>query len=137
MMDKLISQQAAIEAVENITSSMSVCVNSDECRGMKRMQKQAIAEIENLPSAEPDPSQVARDIATILENEKDMRVIATQPNIIRCKDCAYCDSDVVDSPYGMTNKVWWCDRLYEGANENLMVEPDGYCSFAERREMAE
>lgn len=32
--------------------------------------------IENLPSAQPEPSRVARDIATIIENEKDMRVIA-------------------------------------------------------------
>lgn len=30
----LISRQAAIEAVEHITSSMSVCVNTDECHGM-------------------------------------------------------------------------------------------------------
>ena len=57
-----------------------------------------------------------------------------QPDIIRCKDCAYCDSDVVDVPYGMTKKVWWCDRLYAGANENLIVEPDNFCSWAERRE---
>ena len=55
-------------------------------------------------------------------------------DIICCKDCAYCDSDVVDIPYGMTKKIWWCDRLYAGANENLIVEPDGFCSFAERRE---
>lgn len=31
--------------------------------------------IESMPSAEPEPSQVARDIATIIENEQDMRVI--------------------------------------------------------------
>lgn len=57
-----------------------------------------------------------------------------QPDIIRCKDCAYCDSDVVDAPYGMTKKIFWCDRLYAGANENLIVEPDNFCSWAERRE---
>ena len=57
-----------------------------------------------------------------------------QPDIIRCKDCAYCDSDVVDAPYGMTKKIFWCDRLYAGANENLVVNPDDFCSWAERRE---
>lgn len=31
--------------------------------------------IKHLPSVQPEPSQVARDIATIIENEKDMRVI--------------------------------------------------------------
>ena len=53
-MDKLISQQAAINAVSEITTTMSVCTNKDECCGMKRMQKQAITELENLPSAEPE-----------------------------------------------------------------------------------
>lgn len=56
-----------------------------------------------------------------------------QTDIIRCKACAYCDSDVVDAPYGMTKKIFWCDRLYAGENENLIVEPDDFCSFAERR----
>ena len=51
-MDDLISRQAAIDAVEHITSSMSVCVNSDECHGMKRMQRQAVIELANLPSAQ-------------------------------------------------------------------------------------
>ena len=59
---------------------------------------------------------------------------SAQPDIIHCKDCAYCDSDVVDAPYGMTKKIFWCDRLYAGANENLIVEPDDFCSWAERRE---
>lgn len=54
-----------------------------------------------MPSAEPkqvdrDPEQIARDIATIIENEKDMRVILknSEPEIIRCKNCRYnhdCD----------------------------------------------
>ena len=62
-MSDLISRQAAIDAIEFITSSMSVCVNTDECHGMKRMQRQAVIELANLPSA--------------------------QPEIIRCKDCRY------------------------------------------------
>lgn len=62
-MDDLISRKAAIDAVENITSSMSVCINSDECYGMKKMQRQAVIELANLPPA--------------------------QPEIIRCKDCKY------------------------------------------------
>ena len=61
---------------------------------------------------------------------------SAEPDVIRCKDCAYCDSDVVDAPYGMTKKIFWCDRLYAGANENLVVDPDDFCSWAERREDA-
>ena len=40
------------------------------------------------PSAQPEPSQVARDIATIIENEQDMRVIArsTQPEPLTDKE---------------------------------------------------
>ena len=52
-----ISRQAAIDAVEHITSSMSVCVNTDECHGMKRMQRQAVIELANLPSAQPDATR--------------------------------------------------------------------------------
>jgi hypothetical protein len=66
-----------------------------------------------------------------------MSLPSAQPEIIHCKDCAYCDSDVVDAPYGMTKKIFWCDRLYAGANENLVVDPDDFCSWAERREVTE
>ena len=50
----LIGRQDAIDAVTHITSSMSVCVNADECHGMKRMQRQAVIELANLPSAQPE-----------------------------------------------------------------------------------
>ena len=52
--DDTISRRAAIEAVEHITSSMSVCINTDECHGMKRMQRQAAIELANLPPAQPE-----------------------------------------------------------------------------------
>lgn len=54
---------------------------------VKKVTDEVVKELKKLPSAQPEPSQVARDIATIIENEKDMRVIAEQP--IRCKDCRY------------------------------------------------
>ena len=50
-----IYRQDAIDAIEGITSNMSVCVNSDECHGMKRMQKQAVLEIANMSPAQPEP----------------------------------------------------------------------------------
>lgn len=49
-----VSRQAAIDAVEHITSNMSVCVNSDECHGMKRMQGMAVRALEKLPPAQPE-----------------------------------------------------------------------------------
>ena len=62
-----ISRQAAIYAVSELVSSMSVCISVDECDGMKRMQGMAVRALNNLPSA--------------------------QPEIIRCKDCKWWSND--------------------------------------------
>lgn len=53
-MSDLISRQAAIDAVLEIVSSMSVCLSREECRGMKRMQGNAVNVIKELPSAQPE-----------------------------------------------------------------------------------
>ena len=66
-----ISRQAAIDAVEHITSSMSVCVNSDERHGMKRMQRQAVLELANLPSAQPEPQWIPFKTRPLTEEEQD------------------------------------------------------------------
>ena len=50
----LISRQAAIDAVAELVSSMSVCVSLDECHGMKRMQGNAIRALDELPSVQPE-----------------------------------------------------------------------------------
>lgn len=63
-----------------------------------------------------------------------IKMLSAQPDIIHCKDCAYCDWDVIDVPYGITEKIWWCNKLCAETNENLIVEPDDFCSWAERRE---
>ena len=167
-MDDLISRRDAIEAIEGITSNMSVCVNQDECHGMKRMQRQAVLEITNLPYEEPEfydysdieplwrsfaeendinltptakqlkdalwcgyekgkndakqqLSQVARDIATILENEQDMRVILKNAEIIRCGQCKNYEWDEANDAY---HCMEW------GYN---FPEEDDFCSKAEKR----
>ena len=86
-----------------------------------------------------DVDRLAVGIGSCLKHDANLlkaidELPSAQPDVIRCKDCAYCDSDVADAPYGMTKKIFWCDRLYAGANENLIVEPDNFCSWAERRE---
>ena len=50
-----IERQDAIDAVENITSSMSVCINRDECHGMRRMQRRAVIALEDLLPAQLEP----------------------------------------------------------------------------------
>ena len=71
-MSDLIERQKAIEAVEHITSSMSVCVNTDECHGMKRMQRQAVIELANLPSAQPELCEDAVSRQRLLSDLKEL-----------------------------------------------------------------
>ena len=73
-MNDLISRQAALDA---LAEWHDVAITN---------------RLNNLPSAQPEPSQVARDIATIIENEQDMRVIARN-DIVRCKDCKHNPKD--------------------------------------------
>lgn len=79
-----------------------------------------------LPSAQPEPSHVARDIATIIENEQDMRVIErnAQPEIIRCGQCKYAEvADKEDAQDGYTCQFHRGSIWFSGS----------YCSWAERR----
>ena len=69
-MDDLISRQALLKQID---------IDSDGERGYYGDNWKFIDTIESMPSAEPEPSQVARDIATIIENEQDMRVLLSQP----------------------------------------------------------
>jgi hypothetical protein len=54
-MTDYISREAAIEYVESLVSTMSVCVSKDECFGMKSMQQRAIGAIHDVPAADVAP----------------------------------------------------------------------------------
>ena len=83
---------------------------------------------------QPDPSQVARDIATIIENEKDMRVIAKNATTIRCKDCEHYHTD--ECPMTYEEYISWEEDGYIESDNILHdnAEDEGYCHKAERRE---
>ena len=77
--------------------------------------------LQDMPAAEPEPSQVARDIATIIENEQDMRVILSHPKKgkwidycggVKCDQCGFeCD----DTYYlGEANYCPNCGARMEG-----------------------
>lgn len=68
-MNDLISRQAAINEV------LSFLVEYCGAAFDEDMQNKLYQRLILLPSVEPEPSEIARDIATIIENEKDMRVI--------------------------------------------------------------
>ena len=82
-----------------------------------------------LPPAQPAPSQVAKDIARIVENGQDMRVI--QPEIIYCKDCKKQNKDYHMSPY----KDTVCPlTAWRGTAQGHEYDYQ-FCCFAERRDV--
>ncbi len=68
-----IYRQDAIDAItdERIVANMDSVYDSEIHRCKRAMQRI----LASLPPVQPEPSQIARDICTILENEQDMRVI--------------------------------------------------------------
>ena len=70
---------------------------------------------------------IARDIATILENEQDMRVIlqnAESIPVVRCKDCRYCTEY-----YDRDGYPYWECAEWDGG-----TDADGFCHYGERGE---
>ena len=65
---------------------------------------------------------IARDIATILENEQDMRVIL-QNEVVRCKDCIHwkADNEVFELGFCCVFPQKWVAETF-------------YCADGERRE---
>ena len=94
-----------------------------------------ITTLNDLPPVHPDPSDVARTIATILENEQDMRVILknAQNDIIHCEDCKFCYKAPDWKHRRSFGESVWCCSKNRGLNFAETVEPDDYCSSAKRR----
>ena len=64
-----IYRQTAIEAVSNLASSMSVCLNIDECHGMKRMQEMAVMVLSRLQSAESEQVRTSVSLADCISRQ--------------------------------------------------------------------
>lgn len=83
-----------------------------------------VSYLRSLPSADPEPSQLAKDIAKILENDQDMRVILknAETEIVRCGDCKYRDEN-----WRRVSVRWLpCMDVQTGGN--------WYCGSAKRRQ---
>ena len=89
-MDDLISRKQAIDTLENTKTAISE-------NGERYIAKQnAIMRIDALPSVQPEPSQVARDIARIVENERDMQILPKMGKWILDRSGAYCCSECME-----------------------------------------
>lgn len=115
-MTKLINAEMLIKAAEYEAEAMDEPFKSNFAVYVEWL-------VDKQPPVQPEPSQMAREIATIIENEKDMRVIAKneQPEIIRCKDCKFYTDMRPDIDVGICSL----------ASRHLGAE--GFCSEAERR----
>jgi hypothetical protein len=114
-MNDLISRQASLEKIRTLQTYKLFA--GDDMILIDKAEVQT--ELMMLPPTESEPSQVARDIATILENEKDTRVIATQPETAK--------RIVGKSRGGMA--LWYqCDMCNEPVDAQ-----DDYCRRCGRR----
>lgn len=77
----LIDATKAIESIDEIVCSMSVCINSDYCNGMQAMKDAAIHAIEEQPTVDAVP-------------------------VCRCCDCKY-SKDGVGGRLKCTWHNWW------------------------------
>ena len=139
-MDDLISRQKAID-----TEGLDVQIRCEMCRNpmhtdrgcdghckydenlYERIMQILDERITPLPSVDPEPLQLAKDIARILENDLDMRVILknAETEIVRCKDCKFRNEG-----YRRTTVKWLpCMEMMTGGN--------WFCGSAERREDAD
>ena len=77
-MDELIRRRDAIELIENIPTTMSVCVSQDECHGMKLAQAIIRKGIEDIPA--------------IRKGIKEMP--SSHEEIVRCGECKHRASGI-------------------------------------------
>ena len=131
-MSDLIERQAAIDALQKEINK-AIPPFSDVVGSIRCGVRLARNIIEDLPSAQQDTDEWCTDCKEY-DHERHCcprwnRVIRTtlkdmkeeQPEIIRCKDCKYSDTD-------NTLGVMFCWRIsYHEASE------DGFCSWAKRR----
>ena len=115
-MDDTVYRKDVIDTMEKIMADHPIDGYEDECLLINAMK--------SLPSADPEPSQLAKDIARIFENDQDMRVILknAESEIVLCKNCKYRDEN-----WRRVSVRWLpCMDVQTGSN--------WYCGSAERRE---
>ena len=126
-MDDTVYRKDVIDTMEKIMADHPIDGYEDECQLVNAMK--------SLPSADPEPSQLAKDIARILENDQDMRVILknAETKIVRCRDCKHKPSGD-----GMNHHITFpdgrCPCQCDDYWYSWIPDDDWFCGNAERRE---
>ena len=127
----LINRQVAIELIHSLYPSAPI-MRMNRKRWEKKYKPYIEAEkaLEQLPSTDPEPSQLAKDIARILENDQDMRVILknAETEIVRCMDCKHLQKWRSEESAKKFGQVYGCAR-----GVLRCPEPGDFCSYAKRR----
>lgn len=139
---QLIDTTKAIESIDEIVCSMSVCINSDYYNGMRAMKDMALHAIEKQPTVDAVPVKVVeqfkweRDTAIQQLEEHGIPFCgkADVVAIVRCKDCKWWDKKD-DAPYGycMAMKHGFVSSHWE-IGIYRTYKGDFYCADGERRE---
>lgn len=122
-MSDLIDRQAAIDAHCELCVDRWRCYD-DICPDLEVFQ--------SLPSVQPEPltlrvnSELTKEeYDKLMRDIKDAPIVllpSEQPEIIRCKDCKYCEH-------------WYADkgRCFLWHEDGIDVFEDGFCNYAKRR----
>ena len=125
------NKEEAIERFNGIINAMSISIAQSKFYPSKA----ELNELCGMAIEALSERNIARDIATILENEQDMRVMLqnadrpTLDEVVRCKDCKWRQEDNICDLN--------CRIEYLGGTESdlwFYVKDEDYCSYGERRE---
>lgn len=99
-MTDYIKREDAIEFVESLVSTMSVCINKDECVGMNSMKKRAIGALHDVPAAD------------VRENKHEEWINNDQYHV-RCSNCKH---EYHDSIIGVALFCPRCGAIMDGGD---------------------
>ena len=121
-----IYRQDAIDALDG-EITVTGRANAEAVRGYARL---VADRLKRLPSAQPEPIKINIEDYNKEDWERfkkewgntPITVLSAQPEIIRCKECKYCEH-------------WYADkgRCFLWHESGIDVFEDGFCNYAERR----
>lgn len=138
----LIDVTKAIESIDEIVCSMSVCINPDYCNGMRVMKDMALHAIEKQPTMDAVPVKVVeqfkweRDTAIQQLEEHGIPFCgkADVVAVVRCKECKHRPK--YDGPNRVVFPDEVCPCQCEDLSYNWMPSDDWFCADGERKDDA-